>query len=86
VEVLRIFSEFREESGVTFPVLEYRYWAVKATIAQSCGDITAARDYASRALAEGSKAHSGLRYHPKVGLVTSKAKWMEKKLNALVRG
>jgi tetratricopeptide (TPR) repeat protein len=85
-EVLEVFEEFRDRSELTFPALEYRYWAVRAIIADSRGDRMGARDFAEQALAQAAKEHSGLRYHAKLGLVGAQPQWMEKKLRALAGG
>ncbi|MGO8753301.1 MAG: hypothetical protein ACLQNE_45780 [Thermoguttaceae bacterium] len=82
-EVSHVLAEFRDKSGLSFPKIEYRYWAVLSLIADSRGEGMVAREYATLALKEASKTHSGLRYHPTVGLVSSQPDWMEKKLRAL---
>jgi len=82
-EVLDVLGEFRDESSLTFAVIEYRYWTVRSFIADSRGDRAGAREFAKRALVEASKEHSGLAHHPKLGLVGSQSKQVEKRLRAL---
>ena len=84
-EALAILEEFRDESGLTFPVIEYQYYAARSIIADDRGDKRNAREFARNALKEASKEHSGLRYHSMLGLVGSQSKEMEKKLRALAR-
>jgi len=82
-EVSRVLQEFRQKGGLKFPALEYRYAAIQALLADARGDIGAARGFARQALAEAVKVHSGLRYHPTVGLVGSERKKFENRLRAL---
>jgi tetratricopeptide (TPR) repeat protein len=70
-EVLQVLQEFREEGGVKFPAKEYRYAAIQALLADHRGEKARAGEFAQQALAEAAKDHSGLRYHPTVGLVGS---------------
>jgi tetratricopeptide (TPR) repeat protein len=83
-EVLAAIKEFRDEAGLTFPSIEYRYWAAQAVIAQTRNNHSAAHTFATSALAAASRDHSGLKYLAKVGLVTSQPQWMEMKLRAIV--
>ena len=85
-EVLSLLGEFRVEAGLTFPNIEYRYYAIQAIIADARGERSSAHEFAVQALAEASKEHSGLRYHPKLGLVGSQPNWIEKKLGSLASG
>jgi tetratricopeptide (TPR) repeat protein len=82
-EVSDVLNEFRDESALTFPVIEYRYAAAQSIIADFRGDRMAAQGFANGAMAAASKAHSGLSYHAEVGLVGIQSKSMEKKLRAL---
>ena len=83
VEISRVLQEFREDGGVKFPAIEYRYVAIQALLADARGDKTQARELAGQALAEASKDHSGLRYHPTVGLVGTERSMFESRLRAL---
>jgi tetratricopeptide (TPR) repeat protein len=82
-EVLIVLEEFRDESGLTFPVMEFRYSTVRSLIAESRGDGAAACELAKQALVAASKEHSGLKYHPKLGLVGSQSTQVEERLRAL---
>jgi tetratricopeptide (TPR) repeat protein len=84
-EALHVLEEFRDESGLTFPVIEFRHWAIRSLIADSRGDGAGAREFARRALVGASKEHSGLRYHARLGLVGPQPKQVKKKLKALRR-
>ena len=70
-EVSQVLKEFREEGGLEFPTIEYRYAAIQAILADNRGEKVDARQFARKALAEAAKDRSGLRYHPTVGLVGS---------------
>jgi tetratricopeptide (TPR) repeat protein len=76
-EVSRVLQEFREEDGLKFPAIEYRYAAIQALLADARREGVRAREFAKQALAEAAKDHSGLRYHARVGLVgrLSRPRW-----------
>lgn len=85
-EVMRTLEEFRDESGLRFPALEYRYCVIRSLIADEWGEKNCARDFAKQALVEASVDNSGLRYHPQVGLVGSDRKRFATKLRSLASG
>jgi len=82
-EVLQVLREFREDGGLTLPLVQYRYAVVQALIADDRGEKARAREFAQQALAEAAKDHSGLRHHPTVGLVGSERNTLENRLRAL---
>src|SRR5262249_18363839 len=82
-EVARVLEEFREEGGLKFPAIEYRYAAIQALLAEARGEKSRAREFARQALAEAAKEHSGLRYHPTAGLVGSERNTFASRLRAL---
>jgi tetratricopeptide (TPR) repeat protein len=82
-EVADVLNEFRDEGGLSFPAIEYRYAAIQAMLADARGETNLAREFAATALAGADKTHSGLRYHPTVGLVGSERDTFEKRLRAL---
>ncbi len=82
-EVSQVFQEFREEGGIRFPDIEYRYAAIQALIADARGNEVMAQEFAKHALAEAAKDHSGLRYHPTLGLVGAKQTKFETRLREL---
>jgi tetratricopeptide (TPR) repeat protein len=84
-EVSNVLDEFREktEEGLTFPAIEYRYFAIQAMLAKARGDWNEAQELARKALAEADKDDSGLRYHPRVGLVGKERAEFELSLKAL---
>lgn len=84
-EVSRVLQEFRDERGVRFPAIEYRYAALQALLADHRGEGARAREFARRALAEAAKDHSGLMYHPTVGLVGSERNTFADRLRTLAR-
>ncbi len=57
------------ESHLLFPATEYKLGMVLAIIAWETGELEEARKHAQIALKAAQKEHSGLRYHPTVGLV-----------------
>ncbi len=85
-EISQVLHEFREEDGITFPAIEYRYAAIQAILADASGSPGRAREFAKQALAAATKVHSGLRYHPTVGLVGSEWNTFEKRMKALAGG
>ena len=82
-EVSRVLQEFRDESGLKFPAIEYRYATIEALLAHAKGQEGRASKFAKQALAEAGKVHSGLRYHPGVGLVGSEHQVFEKRLRTI---
>jgi tetratricopeptide (TPR) repeat protein len=82
-EVSRVLQEFREEGGLKLPAREYRYAAIQALLADARAERARAREFAKQALAEAAKDHSGLRYHPTVGLVGSERVTFQNRLRTL---
>lgn len=82
-EILALFEEFGNQLEGGLASSLYQYWAVKSIIADSQHDRTNACDYATRAIEVASITHSGLRYHPKLGLVKDQPKWIVAKLKEL---
>jgi tetratricopeptide (TPR) repeat protein len=82
-EALHVLQEFRDERGLRFPVIKYRYAAIQALLADYRGDKPRAREFARQAIAEAAKDHSGLRYHPTVGLVGSERDTFANRLRML---
>ncbi len=85
-EILELFEEFGNQLEGGFPSSLYRYWSVRSVIADSRRDRTNARDFAQRAIGAAAMTQSGLRYHPKVGLVECQPKWIVEKLTELAQG
>ncbi len=67
-EVLATLEEFIED--LRFPYEQYQFNAILAMIASHDGDNLEAKRCARRAMAAYARKDSGLRYHPRVGLVT----------------
>jgi tetratricopeptide (TPR) repeat protein len=82
-EVSRVLQEFREEDGLKFPAIEYRYATIQALLADARSEKAQARKFAKQALAEAAKDHSGLRYHSTVGLVGSEQATFASRLRTL---
>jgi hypothetical protein len=68
-EALTVLRE--RESDAMFPVDLFVLHAVRSLIAEDRGAIEDAERLAKLAIAFATKVHSGLRYHPKLGLVES---------------
>jgi tetratricopeptide (TPR) repeat protein len=81
-EVLAVLEEFR--SSFLFEKDKYQLNAIRAVIADARGEHTEAKIYSKEALDAASKDNSGLRYHPKVGLVEDTNTSVHTKLNDLV--
>jgi tetratricopeptide (TPR) repeat protein len=82
-EVAMLLEEFRENGGLSFPANEYRYAAIQALLADGHADMPRAREFAKKALAEAAKDHSGMRYHPMLGLVGAERSRFESRLRTL---
>ena len=82
-EVLQVLEEFRDNAGMKLPAIEYRYSAIQSLLADARGERIAAREFSKQALAEASKSHSGLQYHPMIGLVGPERAKFESRLEAL---
>jgi tetratricopeptide (TPR) repeat protein len=67
-EVWSILNE--RASDAFFPVHHFRMNAIRSIIAAERGDSEDARSFAATAMQHASKSHSGLHYHPAIGLVT----------------
>jgi tetratricopeptide (TPR) repeat protein len=82
-EVSQVLQEFREDGGLKFPAIEYRYAAIQALLADARDEKARASEFAKQALAAAAKDHSGLRYHPTVGLVGSEQSAFANRLRRL---
>ncbi|MBK7898265.1 MAG: hypothetical protein IPJ99_02590 [Betaproteobacteria bacterium] len=71
------------EPRLMFPVDHFRWHAAQALIAGAAGESETASSHAKSALGAASHEHSGFRYHPSIGLVTSQYDEIIKKLEAL---
>jgi tetratricopeptide (TPR) repeat protein len=60
------------QSRLTFPVDRFMWHSAMALIAESRGDGASASEHAARALIEANQRHSGLQFHPAIGLVTQR--------------
>ena len=67
-DVLKMINE-QPDPVLLLPFDRYRLNAVLAVIADELGEREAARRHATTALQAASESKSGLRYHPKLGLV-----------------
>jgi tetratricopeptide (TPR) repeat protein len=77
-EAVNVLDEFRYDTGLRFANIDYLLCAIKSQIAEIRGESTDAKEFAKLALREAEKTHSGLRYHPTVGLVGANAKYIDK--------
>jgi hypothetical protein len=71
------------QKRLAFPVDRFRWHSALALIRSEQGNRPAAREAARNALAAASEAHSGFRYHPRVGLVTNAYESVHQRLVAL---
>lgn len=85
-EVDRVLKEFREEGGLQLPIVEYRYAAIQALLADARVDGERARQFAKQALEQAAKSHSGLRYHPTLALVGPEWNTLNVQLRSLASG
>jgi len=68
---------------LSFPAHHFRWNCALALIRSEQGDRRGAREAAQRALAASSETHSGFRYHPDVGLVTTMDESLRRRLAEL---
>ncbi len=73
----------RHRASLLLPVEEYRMAATCALLAAEDGRTADAREQARLALAAAAKEHSGLRYHPTLGLVEEQDKAVRNRLEGL---
>jgi len=70
-------------SNLILPIDEFLWHTAQALIAGDTGETESARSHAEQALKAANREHSGFRYHPTVGLVSSKYDDVIKKLKTL---
>ncbi|MGA2584233.1 MAG: hypothetical protein ABSG31_13220 [Tepidisphaeraceae bacterium] len=83
-EAIAVLDEFSGRVSLAFPQHRYMHACARAIIADSRGDIKAAREFATKALDAASAEHSGFRYHPQLGLVSADAE-MRRRLEVIAR-
>ncbi|MEA1950700.1 MAG: hypothetical protein U9N87_04905 [Planctomycetota bacterium] len=82
-EANAVLDEFHEDTAVSFPIEEYRFFAVRSLLAQHKGDLAAAQSFAKRAMDASTQTHSSYRYHPDIGLVQSLSGHVHERLAAM---
>jgi hypothetical protein len=82
-EVVAVLDENDDPDGMPFPLMRFRYHAIRAFVAQWDGRTADARREAAEALRWTTVAHSGFRYHPTVGLVGERDRDLVERLEAL---
>jgi hypothetical protein len=70
-EAIRLVQQYESSTSLLFPIDRFRCAAICALIAHERGQTEASRQYAAIARQAASEDHSGLRYHPALGLVGS---------------
>lgn len=81
-EALCVLHGFTESLLFAFQV--YIYYAVKAIIASEMGDVENACQWAIESLSALDQTHSGLQYHPTVGLVRQSFPDIDNQLEAII--
>jgi hypothetical protein len=66
-DALKVLQEHR--TRLLLPIDQFLWYGIYALITDVRGERQAARDYAAKALHFSGLTDSGLRYHPKLGLV-----------------
>ena len=69
-DALKVLQEHK--TGLLLPVDQFLWYGIYALITDARGEHQAAKDYAAKALHFSGLTHSGLRYHPKLGLVEAR--------------
>jgi tetratricopeptide (TPR) repeat protein len=67
-EALRLLEQYESRPGLRLPAEQFRCAVVRALIADERGQAAASRQFAALAQQAAAADHSGLRYHPKLGL------------------
>ncbi|WP_342722079.1 hypothetical protein AAFG07_22485 [Bradyrhizobium sp. B097] len=65
---LAVLDEFGSRAGL-FPIVVFRVYGSRALIMSACGLADLAASNARTALSAANKEESGIRYHPKIGVV-----------------
>ncbi len=81
-ETLAVLDE-RKLSEFQFPVEIYQTFGIRAIMAAQKGETEKARALANVALEAAAKTHSGLRYHPTVGLVQDRESKFDKSIETI---
>ena len=80
----RALQLLRQHSGrLMLPVDHFRWQAAHALILSAHGQASVARQHAQRALETATLDHSGLRYHPSLGLVGNQYEEIREQLSAV---
>jgi len=85
-EALSVLDEFRRDDGIVFPAASYQAEGARALILDILGDREHAAKHARNALEAAAKQHTGLRYHPTLGLVKIKDRQIHEALSHLAAG
>jgi tetratricopeptide (TPR) repeat protein len=72
-EAMSILDEFSRDGGINFPASVYLAEGARALIQHARGDHESASAHARRSLNAAGLKHSGLRYHPTVGVMPTKS-------------
>jgi hypothetical protein len=81
-EALAVLEELKLK-GIQFPADIYEEFGIRAIIAAQKGEIKKAKELAKVALEAAAKVHSGLRFHPTVGLVQDRESKFYKSIEAI---
>lgn len=79
----KILDEFTTDH--LFAIHKYQYNTIKAVINYEKGEIAKAQTYAQHAFHAAVQTHSGLRYHPSVGIVKKQDALLERKLHKILK-
>ncbi len=85
-EAMNVLEEFSRDDGITFAAGAYVAEGARALIQHARGDRESATVHARRALDAAEQTHSGLRYHPTVGLVERRDEATHARLASIAAG
>ena len=85
-EAMSVLEEFSRDAGITFPASVYLAEGARALIQYARGDRDGASIHARQALDAAELKHSGLRYHPTVGLVRRRDDSTHARLTSIAAG
>ncbi|MBI2841669.1 MAG: hypothetical protein HYX75_25415 [Acidobacteria bacterium] len=85
-EAMSVLDEFSRDGGITFPASVYLAEGARALIQHARGDRDVASTHARRALDAAELKHTGLRYHPTVGVVRRRDEATHAMLTSIAAG
>jgi hypothetical protein len=80
-DALKVLQEHKKR--LLLPIDQFLWYGIYALITDARGEHRTAKEHAARALHFSGLTHSGLRYHPKLGLVEARYESLKATLRCL---